>query len=118
MKTGIGLARACLLGAIVAVSGCKQLGIGYTPIRDIVMSPGMYEGQEVRVRGIARATMSVPFLELRSFVLEEEGVQLLVLTDAVLPAEGENIALRGVVHSTAILEGRALGLRIREIERL
>ncbi len=115
---GIGLARSVIIAAMLMLAACDQLGIGYTSVAEIRAAPGQYEGKEVKVRGVARAVTRMPLVDVRTFILEQDGSELLVITEATLPGEGERIALRGIVHSAAIIEGQALGLRVHEIERL
>jgi hypothetical protein len=100
------------------LTACDRAGPDYTLVQDILTTPTKYEGREVNVRGTARAVTSLPFVDLRGFLVEQGGVDLLVLTPGRLPAEGETVAVRGIVESAAILNGQALGLRIRETERL
>ena len=114
---GTRLAKKLLIVCALALAACEQLG-GYTSIADIRAAPGRYEGQEEKIRGVVRATTKMPFVDLRTFLIEQGGQDLLVITAGPLPAEGTRVALRGVVESAAIVEGRAFGLRVREIERL
>lgn len=115
---GIGLARSAIIAAALMLAACDQLGIGYTSVAEIRAAPGQYDGKEVKVRGVARAVTRMPLVDVRTFLLEQDGDELLVITEGALPVEGEPVALRGVVRSAAIIEGQALGLRVHEIERL
>lgn len=115
---GIGFARNGIIALALMLAACDQLGIGYTSAEEIRAAPGQYEGKEVKVRGVARAVTRMPLVDMRTFILEQDGGELLVITEGALPTEGERIALRGVVRSAAIIEGQALGLRVHEIERL
>jgi len=115
---GIGLARSCVMAAALLLVACDQVGVGYTTAQEIIAAPDEYEGKEVKVRGVARAANKLPFVDMRTFLLAQDGADLLIVTEGLLPREGQEVALRGTVHSAAIVEGRALGLRVQEIERL
>ena len=106
------------MAAALLLAACDQVGIGYTSAQEILAAPDEYEGKEVKVRGIARAATKLPFVDMRTFLLEHDGTDLLIVTEGLLPREGEEVAVRGTVRSAAIVEGRALGLRVHEIERL
>lgn len=115
---GIRLAQIGIVAFTLVFAGCDQASVGgYTSASEILSSPGQYEGKEVKVRGVARAVTKMPFVDLRTFLLERDGVDLLIITEGSLPGEGDEVALRGVVHSAAIMDGQALGLRVREVER-
>ena len=105
-----------LVGALLA--GCDALPFGYTPVKEIVAAPANFEGKEVRVRGTVKDVTKIPLLDLRSFLLQEEGAEITVVTEGRLPAKGERVATKGTVTSTAIIGGQSLGLRIKERERL
>ena len=116
MGSGIRLARICIAALGLALAACDS-GVDYIPAGEILAAPDQYEGKEVRVRGVAHAATRLPFADMRTFLLEQNGIDLLIITEGPLPEEGEKVALRGIVHSAAILNGQALGLRIREVER-
>ena len=114
---GIRLARMCIVALALILVACDQSGVGYMSASEILAAPDQYEGKEVKVRGVARAATRLPFVDMRTFLLEQDGADLLIITEGPLPREGEKIALRGTVHSAAIVDGRALGLRVHEVER-
>lgn len=114
---GIRLARVCIVAFALVLAACDQSGVGYVSAGEILAAPDQYEGKEVKVQGVARAATRLPFADMRTFLLEQDGTDLLIITEGPLPRNGEKIALRGVVHSAAIVDGQALGLRIREVER-
>lgn len=112
-----GVLAALGLGAML-LAGCDRLPWGYTPVKEIVAAPANFEGKEVKVRGTVTAVTKIPILDLQSFVLQEEGAEIAVVTEGKLPARGDRVAARGVVSSAAIIGGQSLGLRIKETERL
>ena len=102
----------------ITLGGCDMLGIGYTPIKEIVASPARFDGQQVKVTGIVTSTTKIPFVEMKAYVLRAEGAELTVTTLAELPAVEEKVSVQGKVESTAIVGGRSVGLRLVEDRRL
>lgn len=110
---------ACATVALgVALAGCDMLGIGYTPIKEIVASPARFDGQDVKVSGIVTSATKIPFVEMKAYVLRDEGAELTVTTLKTLPAVGEKASVQGKIESAAIVGGRGVGLRLIEDRRL
>lgn len=111
--------RLLLLVAGVAVfGGCAYLPVGYTPIKEIADAPANFDGKEVKVKGTVKDLTKIPFLDIKQYVLDDGTGEILVITDGTLPAQKENVVVRGKVESAVIVRGQAVGLHIREIERL
>lgn len=109
------LLPALLLAALAA---CAALGIGVTPIGDIVANPARFDNAEVRVRGKVVNVNKVPLVGLRLYTLRDDsGEMTVVAAGDTMPALDSTIAVRGKVETAAILQGQALGLRLTEIER-
>lgn len=100
--------------AAVALAGCDYFG--FTPVKDIVATPGQFDGKEVKIKG--KAADPVQVLSLKTFTVRQEGAEIAVSTDGVLPAAGADVAVRGVVKSAVIVGGKSLGLHIKEAQRL
>ncbi|MBI2311937.1 MAG: hypothetical protein HYU77_05485 [Betaproteobacteria bacterium] len=115
---GAGRAVAALALAAGLLGGCDSLPFGYTPVKEILAAPASFEGREVKVKGTVTDVTRIPLVNLQSFVLQEEGAEITVVTEGKLPAKGERVASKGTVTSAAIIGGKSLNLRIREIERL
>ncbi len=112
MRFIVVIALAALLG------GCDYLPFGYTPIGEIVASPGRFEGRDVKVRGEVTQITKLPLVELRSYTLRDESGEILVLTEGALPALDERRAIRAQVKTLAIIDGQSFGLRLIELEPL
>jgi hypothetical protein len=107
-----------LFGLMLTLAGCDYLPFGYTPIGEIVSSPGRFEGEPVKVRGEVVAVTKVPLIELKSYTLRDETGEILVLTDENLPTLNKTIAVKAQVKTMAIIDEQSFGLRLEEIERL
>ncbi|HUF81899.1 MAG TPA: cytochrome c maturation protein CcmE [Burkholderiales bacterium] len=114
--TSHGLAAALVLAAALALSGCDYLPFGYTPIKEIVATPGPFEGKEVRIKGTARNPLQL--LDLRTFTVQDETGEIVVTTAGSLPAAGAEVVVKGIVKSAIIVSGKSLGLRVEETARL
>lgn len=110
------LAAAC--AGLLALSGCDYLPFGFTPVKEIVTSPGQFEGKEVRVKGKVKDIIKVPLVDLKMYVLDDGSGEVTVVTRESLPAVNETVSLKGVVESMAIMGGESIGLRIKETKRL
>lgn len=103
--------------AALLLAGCDYLPFGYTPIKDIVAAPGKFESQEVKVKGKVTEAIKLPILG-QAFILRDEGGEITVITRGTLPSADAEVALTGIVKSTAIVGGQSLGLRVEETKRL
>jgi len=106
------------LGVALSVTACDMLGIGYTPIKEIVASPARFDGQEVKVTGVVTSATKIPFVEMKAYVIREDGAELTVTTLGTLPGIDEKVSVQGKVESAAIVGGRSMGLRLIESRRL
>lgn len=107
---------ALLLGA--ALAACTALGIGVTPIGDIVANPSRFDNAEVRVKGRVTNINKVPLLGLKLYTLRDDTGEITVVAAGdTLPALDSRVAIRARVETAAIVQGEALGLRLTEVER-
>lgn len=91
---------------------------GYTSIAEIVAAPAQFEGEEVKIRGKVVNATQIPLLEVKLFRLQSDAVEIAVVTSGSLPGLNEQIRVRGVVQSGAIIGGQSIALRVTETERL
>ena len=108
---------ALALAASLLVTGCEHLGIGVTPIGDIVKNPTAFEGKEVRLKGAVREITKIPFIQRKSYLLADATGEITVVAKAELPGKGDKVLVRGRVSSTVIVGGQSLGLAVDELER-
>jgi len=106
-----------LLAGLSVLSGCDYLPFGQTPVKEIVAAPAQFEGKEIRIRGKVKDGVKIPLLNLGMYVVDDGSGEVTVITLDKLPAVGDTVNVKGLVESTAILEGQAIGLRIRELKR-
>ena len=102
---------------LIAVTGCDYLPFGYTDIKDIVQKPANYEGKEIKVKGTVSNVFKIPFVEIKLYTVKDAGGELTVITDGPLPGMNQDIKIRAVVDSTAIIGGESIGLKLKEIKR-
>jgi hypothetical protein len=106
-----------LFVATTLLVGCDHLGIGVTPIAEIVRDPAKFEGREVSLKGTVRDTRKIPVIDSRSFVLADSTGEITVTAKGDLPAKGEKLLVRGKVQSLAIVGGQSFGTGVAEFER-
>ncbi len=107
-----------LVTAALLLAGCDYLPFGYTPIAEIVAAPAQFEGKEIKIKGKVVNATQIPLLEVKVFLLEGDAAKIAVVTSGILPALNEQIRVRGVVQSGAIIGGQSIALRVTETERL
>lgn len=88
-----------------------------TPINAIISAPVNFDGKEVILRGIPKSPTRLPLINFKAYVLEDSSGEITVLTEADLPNMNEEITIRAVVKSLAIVKGEAVGLTVTELER-
>lgn len=105
-----------ILAGLLLLSGCDYLPFGLTPIKKIVSAPAQFEGKEVRVKGKVKDITKIPLVDLKMYVLDDGSGEVTVVAES-LPAVNENVTVKGVVESMAIMGGESIGLRIKETKR-
>ena len=106
-----------VLVGLLALSGCDYLPFGFNSVKEIVSSPGQFEGKEVRVKGKVKDVVKIPLVDLKLYMLDDGSGEVMVVAKDSLPAENETVTLKGVVESMAIMGGESIGLRIKETKR-
>lgn len=109
--------HAIMLAGLLLLAGCDQFGVGLTPVGDIKKASAGFEGKDVTVRGTASQAMKIPLIDARLYHLKDASGEIMVWTSAALPAEGEEVIVRGRVENAMILDGRGYGITFREQER-
>ena len=103
--------------ALFSLAGCDYLPFGYTPIKEIVAAPGSFEGKEVKIKGKVVDVIKLPILG-QAYVVRDDDADITVMTNDTLPPLNSDVALKGIVRSTAIVGGQSIGLRVEETKRL
>lgn len=106
-------ARSLLLCSLF-LAGCGQ---SVLPIGDIAKTPAAFEGREVTLRGSASQMLKLPFADAKGYRLRDASGEIAVWTTAAMPADGEELLVRGRVESAMIVGGESFGLAVQEIER-
>ena len=110
-------AGAIALFMVLALAGCDYLPFGYTAIREIVAAPGSFESKEVKIKGTVTESIKLPILG-QAFTVRDDSGEITVTTNGTLPSANTEVALTGIVRSTAIVGGQSIGLRVEETRRL
>ena len=103
--------------AAITLAGCDYLPFGYTTVKEIVTSPGQFEGREVKIKG--RVASILKLGAIKAYTLQDEsGERIMIVTGGQLPAENSEVVLKGKVASALIVGGAAVGQRVEETKRL
>jgi len=109
-----GAAAVIALAAALSLAACDYFG--FTPIKEILDKPAQFEGQEVKVKG--KVVRVAKILAMSGYNLRDETGEVAVITYGKLPAENDEVAIKGKVKSAVIMGGNAIGLRVEETQRL
>ncbi len=101
------------------LAACSALGIGITPIGDILGNPSRFDNQDVKVKGKVVNVNKVPLIGTKIYTLKDDTGEVTVVAaeNANLPAADSVVTVRAKVMTAAIVQGGALGLRLAEIDR-
>lgn len=105
------------LGVALGGAGCDMLGIGFTSIKEIAASPARFDDQDVKVSGVVTSVTKIPFVEMKAYVIRQDGAELTVTTLGTLPVVDQKVSVQGKIESAAIVGGRSVGLRMIERRR-
>jgi cytochrome c-type biogenesis protein CcmE len=111
------IALAVLACLILMLTACDYLPLGYVSIKNVINDPTQYDGQKIKVKGRVSDVTKIPFLQIRFYVLNDEGYQIMVVAKETIPATNKEITVIGVVENFAIVGNESLGLHLREIKR-
>lgn len=108
-KSGIHRCAALLL-IVLAFAGCDAYKkFSATKIRDILDHPRDYENKDVTVYGTVTESSSVIFVKF--FELQDDTGRIKVVTNRVLPQNGEKVQVTGRMQSIEIGPARTIVLR-------
>ena len=115
-RSGIGIA-ALASAVLFLMAGCDQIGVGVTPIGEIQQQSAAFEGKDVTIRGISGQAIKIPLVDTKYYRLKDATGEMAILTNAAVPADGEEVIVRGRVENALIVDGRGMGMVVREQER-
>lgn len=72
----------------------------------LLADPALFAGREVVVTGKVAAGLAFEFVSEQPYLIESDGHQLWVVTSKVLPKEGGEITVRGIVAAPYQIKGR------------
>lgn len=113
---GSRLRWAALVLAAVLLAGCDYFV--YTSVKDLTDRPGKFEGVEVKVKGTVVDAKELPLLGVKTYTLQDGDAKIAVIAKGPLPAVNEKVRLKGTVKSTMIVNGKAVGQRVEESQRI
>ncbi len=110
-------------GLLLAVAGALLLaacdaGQGALPIGEITKGGASFEGREVKIKGRTNQQITLPFTDSKGYNVKDASGEIVVWTKGPLPADGEEVVVRGRVESVAVIVGQSYGLSLKEIQRL
>lgn len=108
---------ALVIAATLALGGCDYFF--YTPVKDIVTTPLKFEGSEVKIKGTVAGVVQVPLLDTKAYTLQDGDAKIVVVVSrGQLPTVNDTVKLKGTVRSTMIVDGKAVGQRVEETQRI
>jgi hypothetical protein len=107
--------RFVLVGSLATMlSGCA-MSMSSPKISDLRRHPGRYQDHTVSINGVVTQSWGLPLVPFRFYKVDDGTGEVTVLSDGRrMPATGERVRVRGRVGDVAVIDGRALGLHLRE----
>ena len=103
--------------AFIVVPSCGHLGIGFVKIGDLLAKPEKYAGQEVRIHGTVSDVLQIPLVSIALYEVNDGTGGIVVSTDRGAPLSGSQVRAKGVLETVASINGKNIGLHLREVER-
>jgi len=117
IKTFLLLIIVLLLG-IIGYLTKDYLPFGFTEIAQINESPNKFEGQQVKVKGEVVDTLKIPFVDSKSYIIDDGTGKVTVSTNLELPKVGTKIAIIAKGSNVAIIGGESIGFSLQEVKVL
>jgi hypothetical protein len=89
------IGRAVIVTVVFILLGCDG-GFVSTPIGTVLQNPRDYEGKVVKISG--NVTQSMNLLVLKYFTLKDNTGEIYVITDKILPKQGDSATVKGRVE--------------------
>jgi len=84
-------------------------------VADLKRDPLRYNNRTVSVTGVVTTSWGVPLVPFRFYKVDDGTGELTVLSQhSRMPAAGEKVRVKGRVEDVAVMNGRPLGLHLRE----
>jgi hypothetical protein len=101
--------------AVAAFSAGCALSVHNPNIADMQRNPARFQDRTVSVSGVVTTSWGVPFVPFRFYKVDDGTGELTVISQSArTPATGEQVRVKGRVEDVAVLDGRPLGLHLRE----
>jgi len=96
-----------LLLALLLTSGCDRVSSPLSvSIGKVLSNPRNYEGKTITLSGTVGDAMSL--LVIKAFLLSDDTGQIFVVTDRILPKQGEKMKVKGTVVEAFSLGNQTL----------
>ena len=86
---------AVVMVVVFIFLGCDG-GFGSVPIGKVLNNPRAYEGKTVKIKGTVVQSMNL--LVLKYFALRDKTGEIYVVTDKILPKQGDTASVKGQVQ--------------------
>jgi len=119
-----GFVKAVLLIIILLLLGAvgfltrDYLPFGFTDIAELNSRPKDFEGRQVKIKGQITDTLKIPFVDSRSYEIDDGTGQVTVVTNLSLPRVGDKIAIVAIGRNAAIIGDASIGFRLQEVKVL
>ena len=107
-----------VLGVLIVILLISSLGcIGDDKIGEISSNPDLYEGEGVKVKGSVVNIFKLPLVSGGAYELSDGTGTIWVTTISGVPPKGEELLVKGTVHTTLKFDGKTFGVVINETTR-
>jgi hypothetical protein len=111
------IAASALVGTVAVAKPTllNYVGIGVTPIREVVARPAQLRGQRITLRG--KVVNQMGALGVGGYELQDGSGSLWVLTQSGIPEMQQEIFVTGEPNEGIAIAGQTLGVTIQEQQR-
>ena len=106
---------ALLLACTLVLAGCDYFTT--TSLKDVQANPLKYEGKRITLKGTVTDVKALPLINVHSYTLQDGNAKVVIIGKAPLPELKSTIKVTGTMKSTMIVNGKAIGQYMEEIER-
>jgi hypothetical protein len=110
----VAVALGCSLGGLAGCNQLAKVGIGTTPIKEVVANPGNYS--DVTIRGTV--TNQIGILGRGAYELKDDSGSLWVVTESGIPSKDTQVIVKGSAAEGVTIANQRLGVTLTEKERL
>lgn len=104
-KSAIRSSLVLMMFVLLSITGCDKVGgLFSVPIKDVLNNPREYEGKSITIAGTVGEPVSL--ILVKAYTLYDDTGKIVVVTERILPHQGEKITVKGSVDTLLEFGGK------------